>query len=265
MPKWLRWIVDRFFIKQPRLRLAVTRALETDHDETINLMGAPVRINTVKEHGYLRAWRKSLTSSVLSDEVSVLISLATVLQDGDTFVDIGANVGLFTAILARGRHYWPNIKFYAFEANPDTYQRLCETLKGLDVKVFPVALSDHAGSLRFVEGAVSHIFTAEEHAGPFNVPKWTQNVTCDRLDNFRLDGDSFVLKIDVEGQEREVLSGATRYFEEGLVKAVYLDGYKDPAVKQMLLDWGFELFDGRTLAPSPEPGFSVLALRDRSD
>ena len=42
------------------------------------------------------------------------------------------------------------------------------------------------------------------------------------------------MKIDVEGQELEVLLGAKKYFDGCKVKALYLDDYKDPRVRDFL-------------------------------
>jgi FkbM family methyltransferase len=258
-----RNIIDKYFIKQPRLRRLITRILESDQDRVIQVLGAPLTINTIKEHGYLRAARKSELSSVFSDEASVLISLAILMEDGDTFVDIGANVGLFTAVIARARHIYPRCLFYAFEANPDTYRRLCRTIEGLNVKAFPIALSDHSGVLTFVEGAVSHVFTDEQHASNYNVQSWRRTVACDRLDSLSVIGDSLILKIDVEGQELCVLNGASALFSQDRVKAVYVDGFKDPEVVTFLGGRGFDFFDGRSLSQCDTPGFSLLAIKRR--
>lgn len=64
----------------------------------------------------------------------------------------------------------------------------------------------------------------------------------------------------MEGQELAVLRGATKLLEARRVKAVYLDGYKDRAVKRLLTDYGFDLFDGGTFQPSPGHVFTVMAI-----
>jgi hypothetical protein len=73
-------------------------------------------------------------------------------------------------------------------------------------------------------------------------------------------GDSLILKIDVEGHERQVLEGASGLFEARRVKAVYLDEYRDRGVVDFLRERGFTFYDGRTL----EPGVTdqLLALRE---
>jgi len=95
------WLVDRFFIKQPRLRRAVTRVMEGDSDQSIEMFGTKLLVNTLKEHGYLRASRLCRKSSLLRDEIAILVNLAFVLSDNDTFVDIGANVGFYSHTMTR--------------------------------------------------------------------------------------------------------------------------------------------------------------------
>lgn len=257
----LKRLIDSWFIKNPRLRRQVTRILERDRNCEVELFGTRLFINSLKEHGYLRAFRRSQMSSLFADEAGVLLSMGILFQNGDTLVDIGANIGLFTASLARGQHLYPNCHFYAFEANPDTFLRLERTIEGLGVKACPLALSDHKGYLDFVEGAVSHVFTTEEHASRYNVAAWKRRVPCDRLDAQEIIGTSLILKIDVEGQELAALEGAAKFFDAERIKAVYIDGYKDAGVVTFLKERGFELFDGRTLAPVGNPTFSLLAVR----
>ena len=70
-----------------------------------------------------------------------------------------------------------------------------------------------------------------------------------------------MLKIDVEGQELDVLRGAERLFSSGRVRAVYIDGCAaGRAVEEFLTRRGFSLFDGRTLEPTTGGVFSLLAL-----
>src|SRR4051812_41726584 len=88
----LSGLIDRYYIKQPKLRRAVTTLLEGDAPRKIALLGEEFTVSPVKEHGYLRASRLAARSSVFRDEVPILLSLASILPSADAFVDIGANV-----------------------------------------------------------------------------------------------------------------------------------------------------------------------------
>lgn len=61
----------------------------------IELFGAPLRVNKQKEIGYVRAYKNTKSNVVFRDEGAPLINLALILSPTDTFVDIGANVGLY--------------------------------------------------------------------------------------------------------------------------------------------------------------------------
>ncbi len=256
------YLIDRFFVKQPKLRRWVTRLLYGNREQDVELLGTTLRIHSIKENGYLRASRMTRGSSLLRDELAIIINLAAVLSDGDTFVDIGANVGIYSLTLARIHRIFPRSRFYAFEANPDTFSRLAVHAEKLGIQAHNVALADHSGSLEFVAGAVSHVFTTVENASAYNIPSDRLSVPCRRLDEIDIMGNSLVLKIDVEGQEKNVLDGAAGLFRERRIKAVYLDGYKDRDIETHLRDRGFTLLNGKTLEPTIGGIFSLLALRD---
>lgn len=258
----IRGLIDRFFIKKPLLREAVTRLLERDQDLFVNLFGTQLCVNAIREHGYLRAFRKSQSSSLFRDDLTVLLNLALLLEDGDTFVDVGANVGVFVCTLARASLIDNRTcKFYAYEANPDTYARLLRSVGTLPIHAEQLAISNKHGDAQFIAGAVSHVFTSLEHANSYNIKGRYTTVQTRCLDDLGVSGDSLVIKIDVEGQEREVLEGAARLFETGRVKAVYVDGYKDPAVRELIESYGMKLHNGHTLLPAERNVFGLLGVR----
>src|SRR4030095_11405574 len=72
--------------------------------------------------------------------------LKRLLRPGDVFVDIGANIGLFT-ILA-GRYVGAEGAVYAFEPCAKTYERLLanvELNRLTNVSCYQAALSNHTG------------------------------------------------------------------------------------------------------------------------
>jgi FkbM family methyltransferase len=245
-------------LRIPWLHATLLRLLRPDKDVAIEIFGSRLEINKRKESYYWRAYRLARSSPVLWRETGPLLSLALVLQPGDTFVDVGANVGLYSSILVRLRRLQPTVRFYAFEANPDTAKRLKTGLPAGEVTVIERAVSDHEGMLTFAQGSSSLTFGVARNSGELQLRQQTVEVPALRLDQADIRGDSLVLKIDVENHEREVLAGASGLFAAGRIKAVYLDGYADAEVPRFLSAQGFALFDGRTLAPGVSP--TLLAV-----
>ena len=256
-------LIDRYFIKKPKFRRFVTKLLFGESDQAINLLGTPLLVHSLKENGYLRAHRIGQKHSVYKNEALVLMNLALLVQPQDTFLDVGANIGVYCCTLARRSAMTKQPgQTLAFEANPDTYGRLKENAKSLPIECHNMAISKEAGTLEFVAGAVSHVFTTTQHANSYNIRQETQTVSCQRLDSFDIRGNSIVMKIDVEGQELDVLLGAEGFLAARRVKAIYIDGFADPKLPGHLRDRGFRLLDGKTLLPFAENGFNLLAMRD---
>lgn len=95
----------------------------------------------------------------------------------------------------------------------------------------------------------------------YNILNKTSKVKCQRLDSFDITGNSIIIKIDVEGQELEVLEGAKTFFDDKRVKAVYLDGFaQQEKVIAFLNNYGFSFVDGRSFLVTDGKLFSLLAI-----
>src|SRR6266478_8860982 len=108
-------LIDRYFLKQPLIRRFLTRLLVGDREQQVKLLAQNYLLHTVREHGLFRASKLSETCSLFRDEIRVLLHLAGILRDGDTF-----HIGVFAATIAGFRAIYPNLSIYAFEPNPDT-------------------------------------------------------------------------------------------------------------------------------------------------
>lgn len=254
------FLLDRYYIKQPRLRRFITSLFEDNLTHDVSIAGATLRINSRREHGYLRASRMLKHNATLRDEVPVLMNLFAVLRDGDTFVDVGANAGLFTHSVSRLTRMYKNFEVVAIEAHPDTYTRLA-ALKSDRVTYLNLAMSNKTEKLTFVDGAVSHVFTTIDKQNSYSIPGENLVVQGMRLDELVFRSNSLVIKIDVEGQEMKVLEGASKLLAAGRIKAIYLDGYEDGRINDLLLGYGFSLYEGKTLNPAVGKTFSLLALK----
>ena len=257
------YLVDRLLLKRPRFRRWLTRLIHGDHDRDVFLLHDRVRVNTIRENGYLRAARLGVTSSFYNDEAPVLMALAGLLPWADTVIDVGANVGIYSKLLHRFTSLYPSIEFHAFEADPETAQRLAATLADTRAHVYQVAVSDANTRLRFTRGAVSHVSTRSDLATSYQFGEYFE-VEARRLDSFELRGRSLILKIDVEGQELPVLIGSEGLFSQERVLAVFLDGYGDKdRVAEFLISRGFDFYDGRTLQRVESLPYALLAVHKK--
>ncbi|HEY6207238.1 MAG TPA: FkbM family methyltransferase [Chthoniobacterales bacterium] len=239
-----RWVRHWFWIlafKYPRFRAALTRLLIPSRNIDIQLFGAHLHINTRDEIGLWRAAQMADDNVIFRDEVATLLNLSLLLQPGDTFVDVGANVGLYTSVLSRFRIVFPEMKFIAIEPNPETAGRLRKSIG--HAMVLEMGISDRSASLPFSPGVTSGVFKVVNPDAAANAV----NIRCERLDALPLNGSDLVVKIDVEEHEWPVLQGAAGLFDNKRIQVIYLDGYSDNRVPGFLRDRGFTLFDGRTL------------------
>lgn len=241
----------------PFVRVWLTRLFVPARDLDLQLFGAPLRINSREEIGLARAGRQSTHNVIFRDEVASLLNLSLLLLPGDVFVDIGANVGLYSSVLSRFANAFPNSKFVAIEPNPQTAGRLRESVRNAPVTVLNLGVSDKETELAFKPGITSGVFKVVE-AGEAGATM----VRCQKLDSLPIPEGDLVLKIDVEEHELQVLNGAEELLKSGRVKVVYIDGYSSELIPSLLRRHGFKFFDGRTLARSDSeaPPYSLLAI-----
>ena len=256
------WMLDRWLIKQPRLRRAITKAVIGNRDVAVRLGGVDLTINTQRENGYLRAVRFAKHSSLFRDELPVMLALATFVPTCDGFIDIGANIGLYSSVFAKLGSLHRDFHVYAFEADPLTYQRLLINAQVHKFSPFNVALASNNDHLSFVRGAVSHVTTTLHKANAYSIRDDTFSVDCRPLSSFTINGRRLMVKIDVEGQEYDVLVGATSLFQENRISLVYVDGYdSDRRVLEFLKQYGFSFRDAASLKVTDGDHFALLAIK----
>lgn len=168
-----------------------------------------------------------------------------VLRPGSLFVDVGANVGLYTI--------WAidhGAEVLAIEPNRLSVARLEENLalNGYDAHIVVAAAGDRAGTT-----TMTTAFDQQNHllldGSPSDAAVETVEVrTLDEVVGDRIaDG----LKVDVEGAEILVLRGASRLLAEQRVKLLQLEwnaasidllGQDRRPVRELLASHGYSLF-----------------------
>jgi FkbM family methyltransferase len=132
--------------------------------------------------------------------------LAAILQRGDVFVDVGANVGFYTCLAAsKGAHV------VAIEPLSENlaylYRNITENGFG-DVEVFPLGVSDTPGLLSLYGGGTGASMLAGWAGATEAYRRTVATTTLDIVLSNRFSGRHLVIKVDVEGAELPVLRGA---------------------------------------------------------
>jgi FkbM family methyltransferase len=138
------------------------------------------------------------------------------LRQGDLFLDVGANVGSYTILGGTS-----GASVVAVEPLPATFRLLCRNIGvnsfAENVRALNIGLSNAAGTLHFTDhlDTVNHV-----------VPPGTANsrpVRVDTLDTTCADRTPVLIKIDVEGYEKEVLQGGAHTLENPALKALIVE------------------------------------------
>lgn len=169
---------------------------------------------------------------------------AHLLRPGDLFVDVGANVGVYSLLAS----VVAGARTLAFEPVPDTRRRLLEHVRLHDaqdrVEVRSSAVGDRPGRVHIQcdYGAANRLLrTGEPMSGD------TVEVDMVRLDDVVDDPPPVLLKVDVEGYEEAVLEGAEELLEAPALLGLVVEltghgrrfGVDESAVRDRLRDRGF--------------------------
>ena len=132
----------------------------------------------------------------------------TACHSGMTFLDVGANIGYYTAIAARA--VGPNGKVIALEPDPESYKYLKQTIAANavgNVQAFPFAASDAPATLPLY---ISHDNRGDNRLYQPGVDWPKIEVEARPIDALLAENDIETLdliKIDVQGYEPKVITG----------------------------------------------------------
>jgi FkbM family methyltransferase len=186
------------------------------------------------------------------------------LRPGMTVVDVGANVGYYTALAAS--RVGKQGRVFSLEPSPYACERLRTMVEvnGLtNVQVCPVALGERAGELPLYLGShKNHSPTLVAHEGVAPAALVPVRTFDECLDEWCLDYVD-LLKLDVEGWEPKVFSGASGALRARRIHAVLCElndhwlrrnGSSASALWQMLLGAGFVDFEASDSVPNLSEG-----------
>ncbi|MBD1873990.1 FkbM family methyltransferase [Nodosilinea sp. FACHB-131] len=187
-------------------------------------------------------------------DLCVSETLWRIIDEGETCVDVGANIGYMTSLMAhrvglRG-------KVIAFEPHPTIYQRLSNNVRSwsteknwTQIETSSLAISEQLGQAQLFiptnfdlnQGTASLMLSSDEvdcSTGQQLV------VETDTLDNLFNSLTIELLKIDVEGHEINVLSGAEKLLGENRIRDIIFEehrAYPNP-VSEFLKEKGYSVY-----------------------
>jgi FkbM family methyltransferase len=176
-------------------------------------------------------------------DTSEMLFVMHFLRPEDTFVDVGANIGVYT-VLASGV---AGARSLAFEPIPSTFANLKRNVGFNNLQdrteLYNLGVGDKQETLVFSNAldAINHVVTDGSFAGD------TTQVLVNSLDNLLTNKPISLLKIDVEGFEANVINGATQVLYKPELKAIIMEtnGLSDQYafgqnyIHNKLLDAGF--------------------------
>lgn len=163
----------------------------------------------------------SYYASGLLPEPGSLALVQKLLKPGGTFIDVGANVGLFS--VAAGRQIGPSGSILSFEPAPETMSALTATMRlnGLSpiVTLHQSAAGRENGTARLNIGQIC----GHSSLLPLEEKREAIDVSIVVLDDIIGDRKVDLIKIDVEGWELEVLEGLRKTLANNRDASVLLE------------------------------------------
>jgi FkbM family methyltransferase len=210
-----------------------------------------VEIENMRQY---KRWRtaKSALESVKRGESSQLNPVAWLsihIKPEDVFYDIGANIGIETALVSA---IMPGVKILSFEPEPNSFLQLCRMIhrNSINATPYPFAISSSNTVGRFFvnrsfEAALSqHQFgrTVDSASNTFT-PTFEFGAAAFSIDSlvqeYGLPAPNIV-KIDVDGIEFEVITGMVQTIEAGSIHTIITE-VCDAQTGQQLIEYFFAL------------------------
>lgn len=141
------------------------------------------------------------------------------IRPGATFVDVGANVGIFS--LMASQIVGPTGRVISVEPNPATFARLSRTVAEnsiSNITLCNVGLADISSKLELFTGTSEGNDTASMLPGVSTISVTVDVLPLDRLvEQLGVERIDY-MKIDVDGFEHKVLSGAEKLMAAGKIR-----------------------------------------------
>jgi len=195
---------------------------------------------------------KYRTRTFNSKEPEMLDWIDENVRGDDVLFDVGANIGIYS-IYAALRN--PKTTIYAFEPEYSNLNQLKQNIinNGLQSSIMPfsIGLGDNTGiSYLHIQditpGSALHTMSTQSlkntHTGHEVV--WKEGVACFTIDDLceMVGVRPTLIKIDVDGNETEILNGGKKTFNNKELRSVYIEiDIKQVQCENILRNYGFYL------------------------
>jgi len=188
----------------------------------LEVSSRPLKLITLP-FGELRFTSPGIVPSFLNTERTwepfIVKDLLKTLQPGDTFLDIGANIGFYTILI--GKYFKGKVKVIAFEPEPVNYSDLVFNIEHNKIKnviAEEKAVLDRQGKakLEIWEDPGWHRIVDNESPNRRFI-----EVDCIDIDSYLASSSFSVAKIDTEAKEKEIIFGMKKHLVKGVI--IYIE------------------------------------------
>ena len=208
---------------------------------------------TTTIEGYpLKVFNKGFLSSQIywigCFEPNLYNQLNQLVSPGDLFIDAGANLGYFSVTignLLKSEHQ--KGKILAFEPCASTFKILKENIDANNlqqiVELFPIGLGSESETKTLHLSSLNELNT---FCQPHFPESSTEEVKIKALDSFyeyfTQEYKKCIMKIDVEGFEKQLLQGADKFLSDIRTQHIIVECFSGlDEIKEILLGYGFKI------------------------
>ncbi|MEM8641254.1 MAG: FkbM family methyltransferase [Cyanobacteria bacterium P01_G01_bin.54] len=217
-------------------------SLETPELRLAKLQGYRLWVNLVEYQGIFLYFFGCSLEPFTSEIATRLV------KPGQTCIDLGANIGSYTFLLAQ--QVGPTGQVYAFEPQPNLYELLQRSVAAnhwgdrIQLEPYAVSAQSHQRLRLYTSGDSGN-------SGITSMVRYGEFLSRDRFiepETMALDdycyqqpiSDCHLLKIDIEGAELLALQGAQTLLAKQRVHHLLIEQAAGSSAQQLLLDWGYQ-------------------------